>query len=140
MREMVRGGAVNRPRDRVRIPGATLHMLGAALPSQGVVGMKCYLTVRAGARFHVLLYGIETGELLVVMEADRLGQQRTGAASGVATRAMARPDADVMTLFGAGWQGAIERREVRRCLLSLQRHGEQDAERRGLAPHRCTGE
>jgi ornithine cyclodeaminase/alanine dehydrogenase-like protein (mu-crystallin family) len=46
----------------------------------------------------------ETGELLAVSEADRLGQMRTGAATGVATRYMARPDARRLCLFGSGWQ------------------------------------
>ena len=43
-------------------------------------------------------------EWLAILEADRLGQRRTGAASGTATRLLSRPDAGTMTLFGAGGQ------------------------------------
>ena len=132
MREAGQGAAVNRPRERVRMPGATRHLMGAALPSRGVIGMKCYLTVASGARFHLLLYSLESGELLAIMDADRLGQLRTGAASGVATRHLSRSDADTLTLFGAGWQAesqleAIHQaRPLRRAWVCTRTPGRRD--------------
>jgi ornithine cyclodeaminase/alanine dehydrogenase-like protein (mu-crystallin family) len=66
-------------------------------------GLKAYTTTHGGARFHFHLYGID-GKLLAVMEADKLGQVRTGAASGVATRYLAREDAATVGLYGTGWQ------------------------------------
>jgi ornithine cyclodeaminase/alanine dehydrogenase-like protein (mu-crystallin family) len=120
MREAGAGKAVNRPRDRARTPTATLHLMGAALPSKNIIGLKGYVTVKGAARFHVLLYSMETGELLALIEADRLGQQRTGAASGVATRLLARENADTMTLFGAGWQ-AESQLEAVAAVRSLKR-------------------
>jgi ornithine cyclodeaminase/alanine dehydrogenase-like protein (mu-crystallin family) len=68
------------------------------------MGLKAYATVRGSAKFVVLLFSTETGALLAVIEADRLGQMRTGAASGVATKYLARPDADRVGCYGTGWQ------------------------------------
>ncbi|MEP7200908.1 MAG: ornithine cyclodeaminase family protein [Chloroflexota bacterium] len=98
------GLAQNQPRRRLRPPKGVLHMMAAALPSLGVMGYKSYTTTRSGAKFLVMLYSTETGELLAVIQADRLGQMRTGAASGVATKYLANPDADTLGMIGAGWQ------------------------------------
>ena len=81
----------NRPRVRATIKGATLHTLSAASESSGRMAAKVYATTRAGARFIVLLFDGRTSDLLAIIEADRLGRTRTGAASGVATRRLARP-------------------------------------------------
>ena len=53
----------------------------------------------------VLLHDARTGELLALMDAEHLTATRTGAASGVATRHLARADARTLTLFGAGALG-----------------------------------
>src|SRR5919108_4157761 len=98
------GTAINNPRTRVRLPTGQLHMMGAALPMRGVIGYKAYTAFRGQARFHVMLYSTESGELLALLQADRLGQMRTGAASGVATKYMARVDARRVGIFGTGWQ------------------------------------
>jgi alanine dehydrogenase len=98
------GTAINNPRTRVRLPSGQLHMMGAALPMRGVIGYKAYTAFWGKARFHVMLYSTDTGELMALLQADRLGQMRTGAASGVATRYMARADARSVGIFGTGWQ------------------------------------
>jgi alanine dehydrogenase len=98
------GKLTNRPRVRLPVPGGLLHVMPAALPEARVMGLKAYATVRGGARFVVLLFSAETGALLAVIEADKLGQMRTGAASGVATRHLARADADRVGCYGTGWQ------------------------------------
>jgi ornithine cyclodeaminase/alanine dehydrogenase-like protein (mu-crystallin family) len=103
-RELGAGRATNRPRRRVAVPKGLLHLMPAALPAARALGFKAYTTFPDGARFHFTLYDSETGELWAIMQADRLGQQRTGAATGVATRHLARPDAAILALFGAGWQ------------------------------------
>lgn len=104
LREMGKGLAPNLPRGRVRVPGGMLHMMSAALPREGVMGYKAYSTFRTLASFLFFLYSAKNGELLAIMEADKLGQMRTGAASGVATKYMARPDAKTIGIFGTGWQ------------------------------------
>lgn len=98
------GTAVNIPRSRVRLPGHTLHVMSGGLPEANLTGLKAYTTTRHGARFVVLLFDADTGEPLAAIEADRLGQIRTGAASGVATKHMAREDAAVVGVIGTGWQ------------------------------------
>lgn len=108
MRQQGLGAAVNRPRQRVRVPAGTLHMMGAALPDKGVVGFKAYTGFGRKVRFLALLYSAGDGELLAIMAAERLGQVRTGAASGVATKYMARQDASVVGIIGSGYQAQTQ--------------------------------
>ena len=109
-RDLALGQAIDTPRARSRLPQTVLHILQGALPAQGVIGYKAYTSNRTGVRFLVHVFSASTGALRVVLSADYLGMMRTGAASGVATRWLARPDAEVMGVFGAGWQaeGNIE--------------------------------
>ena len=102
------GTALNSPRRRIRMGGGMLHFMAAADRSTGVTGMKWYGGFGGGMRFHVQLSDSETGELLAVMEANRLGQVRTGAASGVATKYMARPDARTVAMIGSGYQAETQ--------------------------------
>lgn len=103
-RQHGQGKAVNRPRQRTSSGSTILHVMSAAIPAHGVMGLKAYTSARGGARFLAMLYSTETGELLAVMEADRLGQMRTGAASAVATKYLARPEAGSIGIIGTGWQ------------------------------------
>ncbi len=96
------GKAWTNPRNRLRLPGATLHMMAGAIP--GYFGYKAYTVTAGKTQFFFYLYSAETTELIAIMEADALGQIRTGAATGLATRILANPDASEVTLFGAGWQ------------------------------------
>ncbi|HMV06793.1 MAG TPA: ornithine cyclodeaminase family protein [Accumulibacter sp.] len=103
-RALAVGQALDVPRQRTRLPQTTLHVLQGALPEFGVIGYKAYTSNRSGVRFLVHLYDASSGGLRAVLEADRLGMMRTAAASGVATRCLARPEARVLGMFGAGWQ------------------------------------
>ena len=109
-RELALERGVDVPRQRTRLPQTTLHILQGALSALDAIGYKAYTSNRSGVRFLVHLFSASTGMLRAVIEADRLGMMRTGAASGVATRWLARPDAEVAGVFGAGWQaeGHIE--------------------------------
>ncbi len=98
------GEAQNQPRWRVRIRGGMLHNMSASLPSRQALGIKAYATVRGNASFLVALWDSQTGVLKALIEGDRLGQIRTGAASGVATKYLARADAQVLAMIGTGWQ------------------------------------
>jgi ornithine cyclodeaminase/alanine dehydrogenase-like protein (mu-crystallin family) len=83
--------------------------MSAAAKSLGILGAKVYATNRKGqATFHVSLFDGKTGALVCLMQADWLGQVRTGAASGVATQYMARPDATEVGLFGTGKQARTQ--------------------------------
>jgi ornithine cyclodeaminase/alanine dehydrogenase-like protein (mu-crystallin family) len=107
-RAQAEGRAVNLPRQRVRWPGGTLHVMAAGDLGSGYVGLKAYTAVGGQTRFVVLLFHAESGELLAIIEADRLGRLRTGAATGLATRYLARPDARVVGMIGAGRQAATQ--------------------------------
>jgi len=96
------GAASNEPRRRVRTHGATLHVMSGT--DGQWMGLKSYTVTRHGARFFINLYNALTGELVALIEADRLGQLRTGAASGVATRYLAQPGASTVGIYGTGWQ------------------------------------
>ncbi|KXB31447.1 ornithine cyclodeaminase [Dechloromonas denitrificans] len=103
-RDLALGQAQDTPRARSRLPQTALHILQGALPAQGVLGYKAYTSNRSGNRFLVHLFDAASGRLRAMIEADYLGMIRTGAASGVAAKWLARPEAKVAGVFGAGWQ------------------------------------
>lgn len=98
------GRAIDIPRQRTRVPTASLHILQGALLDENVMGYKAYTASREGARFLVHLFDATSGKLQAVIEADFLGMMRTGAVGGVAAKYLARPDAATVGLIGAGWQ------------------------------------
>jgi len=98
------GTGVNRARDRAQAGGTGVTMMVAALGGRGVAGFKA---MGAGGPL-VLLYGGEPRRLLAVMEAAALGQIRTGAASGVAAKHMAREDAATIGVIGTGNQAETQ--------------------------------
>lgn len=102
------GEAENVPRVRAHSPGIVLHTMSAAATYLGVVGWKAYTTTRAGAKFHIGLYESHEGQLIALIEADKLGQLRTGATTGVAVQWMADLEATEVGLFGAGWQARTQ--------------------------------
>ncbi len=106
-REWAEGRADNQPRRRVRA-GVFLATMSAALPARGIVGLKAYTSGKDGTRFWVHLFDATTGHPQAVIEADHLGRLRTGAASGLATRYLAREEASVVALFGAGAQALTQ--------------------------------
>ncbi len=109
LRKMALDEAQNVSRARVQTDHAMLHTMAAAIKGLGVMGAKVYATSRRnGAHFHFVLFDGKTGNLLCLMQADYLGQVRTGAASGVATQYMARPDATEVGLFGSGKQARTQ--------------------------------
>lgn len=102
------GSAANQSRQRLFQPGFSLHYMAAALADEHLAGMKVYTITSGAARFLVLLFDTKTGELLSVMEADHLGRIRTGAASGVATKFLARLDATKVGVIGTGRQARTQ--------------------------------
>src|ERR1044071_4589991 len=131
LRDQAEGRATNRPRYRVSMPASQLHVMAAGDKRLGVAGAKIYAVSRKGARFLVLLYDGESGDMLAMIEADRLGQMRTGAASGVATKYMSRESADTLGVYGSGWQAESQMMAV--CAvrqIKTARVYSRDAERR----------
>jgi ornithine cyclodeaminase/alanine dehydrogenase-like protein (mu-crystallin family) len=109
LRKMALDEAQNVPRARVQTDHAMLHSMSASIKTMGVMGAKVYATSRKNpATFTVALFDGRTAALLALMQADYLGQLRTGAASGVATQYLARPDASEVGVFGSGKQARTQ--------------------------------
>jgi len=107
-----RGEAIDLPRERVRLPQVTQHILQGAVPGRGILGYKHYTSSSQGTRFLVCVYRSDTGALKGVIEGNLLGMMRTGAASGVATKYLARAEAHTLALFGSGWQAQGQLRAI----------------------------
>jgi len=107
-RQLADRKAMNVPRVRAKMPGVVLHTMSAAAEYLGLVGWKAYATTRAGARFHSALYDAHSGDMVALIEADRLGQVRTAAATAVAIEWMANLDASELGLFGTGHQAETQ--------------------------------
>ncbi len=135
LRALGRGEATNHPRQRVGTRQTTVNVMLASWPTRGYSGFKYYTTSRGGIRFWVHLFDIATGELVAVIQADRLGQQRTGAASGVATKYLARPDASTVGIVGTGWQAESQLEAVCavRSIRRIRCYGRNEARREGFA-------
>ncbi len=99
------GDAINQPRRRLFLPAGTYHTMVAGDLGLQTFGIKTYASFPPTTRFLILLYNAEDGDLLAMIEADRLGQIRTGAASGVATRHLAKQTGPLRVgIYGTGWQ------------------------------------
>ena len=126
------GSAVLQPRRRLHVPGGSyLHYMAAADTRNGYMGMKIYTSSRQGLRFLVPLFHSVTGDLLALVEADYLGQMRTGAASGVATRLLSRKDSKVLGVIGTGLQAHTQVQAIAlvRKIEAVRVYG-RDAEKR----------
>jgi ornithine cyclodeaminase/alanine dehydrogenase len=118
------GGIENPPRLRQQVGPAATNTMWAAAPSRGALGVKLYPIVREdvtrGSAFTFLLHTLPDGRLRAVLAADLLGRRRTGAASAVAARQLARPDSRTLALIGAGGQ-ARHQAEALAHVLELER-------------------
>lgn len=121
LRKLALDEGQNTPRARVQTDHAMLHVMSASVKTLGFLAYKAYATARGQpAPFHVALYDGRTAALLAFIQADYLGQVRTGAASGVATQYMSRPDATEVGLFGSGKQARTQLQAV--CRVRHVRH------------------
>ena len=132
-RKQAAGQVVVHPRKRFELPagGGFFHYMAAMDTAGGFIAMKQYTYVKGVLRFLVPLYEISTGALLALIEADFMGQQRTGAASGVATKFLARQDARTAAILGTGGQAKTQLEAVARVrhLETVRVYG-RDPERR----------
>ena len=118
---MAAGSVENRPRYRIGLEGGTLAVMAAADLELGYAGAKVYAGFGSGARFAVLLFRADRPELVAVIEADKLGQLRTGAASGVAAKYLATSGVRSLGLIGCGWQAESQLACIRAALPDLDR-------------------
>jgi len=115
---MARGSVDILPRKRLRLEDGALAVMAAADRELGVSGSKSYAAAAGKVEFVVNLF--EGGETVAVIEADRLGQLRTGAASGVAARHLAKSDARTLGIIGCGWQAESQVDCIRAAVPALE--------------------
>jgi len=108
-RRLADGTAIVQSRQRLHLPDQSfLHYMAAGDSVSGYMGMKIYTTSREGARFLIPLIRAQSGEWLALIEGDYVGQMRTGAATGIATRFMAREGASTAGIIGTGLQARTQ--------------------------------
>ncbi len=107
-RRMAAGEVEIAPRRRLRLPEGSLADMAASDHALGLAGGKLYAATPNGATFVVCLFDAESSALVAVIEADRLGQLRTGAASGVAARFLAKTGARTLGVIGCGHQAETQ--------------------------------
>jgi ornithine cyclodeaminase/alanine dehydrogenase-like protein (mu-crystallin family) len=105
LKDRALGRAVDVPRVRTHVPAGTQHVMQAASHELRLIGYKAYYSCRGkGTRFFVHVFNMDSGTLEAIIQASYLGMVRTGAASGAATRYLARKNAAVVAMIGAGKQ------------------------------------
>jgi ornithine cyclodeaminase/alanine dehydrogenase-like protein (mu-crystallin family) len=110
----------NHPRHRQQFDGGVLAVMSAVDSGIGLGGVKTYAVSGQGIRFVVVLFDLRTSEVAGVIEADKLGQLRTGAASGVAARFLARPGATTLGVLGCGWQAESQVQCIREAVPAIE--------------------
>jgi alanine dehydrogenase len=121
-RRLATGRVENRARDRLRLEGGIFAVMSAADLELGYAGLKTYAAFGYDDyRFVVLLFETRRAELAGVIEANRLGQLRTGAASGVAAKYLARRGASTLGVIGCGWQAESQVAAIRAAVPTIER-------------------
>jgi alanine dehydrogenase len=120
-RRMAAGEVEIAPRRRLRLPEGALADMAASDAGLGLAGGKLYAATPNGATFVVCLFDTESSTLVAVIEADRLGQLRTGAASAVAARYLAKSGARTLGVIGCGHQAETQVACIRAGVESIER-------------------
>jgi ornithine cyclodeaminase/alanine dehydrogenase-like protein (mu-crystallin family) len=108
------------PRRRLRLREGALADMAASDLGLGLAGAKVYAATAEGVSFVVSLFDGDSGELVAVLEADELGRLRTGAASGVAAKHLARSGARTLGIIGCGSQAETQVSCVRAALPGIE--------------------
>jgi ornithine cyclodeaminase/alanine dehydrogenase-like protein (mu-crystallin family) len=103
-----RGEACNLTRRKIIAGGGTLSVMGGGLFYDGVMGVKTYTIIKGKYSFQVSLYDADTGKLLCYTQANRLGQLRTGATTGIAIKHLSNSDAATVGIIGTGNQASTQ--------------------------------
>ena len=115
------GAIENVPRRRLALDEGAFAVMPAVDRELGYAGVKAYTAMAGKAVFVVCLFELQTGTLAGVMEADALGQRRTGAASGVAAKHLARTGASTLGIIGCGWQAEAQVDAIRSAVPTIER-------------------
>lgn len=107
-RQFGHGEATNLARRKIIASGGMLSVMGGGLFHEGVFGVKTYTVVQGKYSFQVSLYDASTGVLLCYTQANRLGQLRTGATTGIAVKYLANADSATIGIIGTGYQAPTQ--------------------------------
>jgi len=120
-RRIARGAVDCPPRIRLPVEEGTFAVMPAVDRELGLAGLKTYAWLPGGTPFVVVLFSTERAAIDAVIEADKLGQLRTGAASGVAAKYLARPGAKSLGVIGCGWQAESQVAAIRSAVPTIER-------------------
>ena len=118
---LARGVVENRTRTRISLEDGVFAYMAAADRELGLAGVKTYAWLPGGTPFVVVLFDLAGAELAAVIEADKLGQLRTGAASGIAAKFLAKSDARTLGVIGCGWQAESQVASIREAVPAIDR-------------------
>lgn len=107
-----KGEAQTMRRAHLREGDAILHAVGGAIGAHGVCGTKTWVYTPGGAMPLLILFSLEHGRVVAIVEAFAMGQMRTAATSGLGTRVLARPESATLALLGTGKQALEQARAV----------------------------
>lgn len=120
-RRLARGEVDNRSRERLPLPEGQFAVMPCVDRGLGYAGLKTYAWLSGGTPFLVVLFSLEHARIEAIVEADKLGQLRTGAASGVAAKYLARSGAATLGVIGCGWQAASQIAAIRQAVPAIER-------------------
>jgi ornithine cyclodeaminase/alanine dehydrogenase-like protein (mu-crystallin family) len=120
-RRLAAGAVEQAPRRRLRLEEGRLADMAASDLELGFAGVKTYAGFPAGTAFVVALFSVERPELVALIEADWLGRLRTGAASAVAAKHLAREGASSLGVLGCGGQAETQVACIRAAVPTLER-------------------
>jgi ornithine cyclodeaminase/alanine dehydrogenase-like protein (mu-crystallin family) len=119
-RRMAAGNLENVPRRRLPLEDGHFAVMSAVDRELGYAGVKTYAVAAGAASFVVCLFELAGGKLAAVIEADALGQRRTGAVSGVAATYLAGPRAQSIGVIGCGWQAEAQVDAIRAAMPTIE--------------------
>lgn len=105
-------GTNNQPRRRMPLPKGLVNLMAASDPDGGYFGTRTYPIMGGMTHNLLLLYSMADGKPAAILEWRRFSTMRTGAASGLASRYMARENASRVGMIGTGRQAKAQLRAV----------------------------
>jgi alanine dehydrogenase len=121
LRRMAAGGVEIAPRRRLKLQDGRLADMAASDVELGLAGAKVYNAFAEGTAFVVVLLAADRPEVVALIDADHLGRLRTGAASGVAAKFLARHDAASLGVIGCGAQAETQIACIREAVPTVER-------------------
>ena len=118
---MAAGAVEIAPRRRLKLQEGRLADMAASDLELGYAGVKAYGATAQGEAFVVALFATDRPELVALIEADHLGRLRTGAASGVAAKHLAREGASSLGVIGCGTQAETQVTCIRAAVPTIER-------------------